>query len=61
MAGPIRMYRAPNDTFVATIERLEGELRELRALRATPRRPRERALWAVTAASVLGAVFAGAG
>jgi hypothetical protein len=54
------MYRAPHDTFVSTIERLERELRELRALRARPR-PRERLLWALTTASLLGAVLAGAG
>lgn len=52
------MYRAPHDTFVSTIERLETELRELRDLRAAPR-PRERALWMVTAIAVLVAVFAG--
>ena len=51
------MYREPHDTFASTVERLETELRELRALRARPR-PRERALWAVTALSVLGAVLA---
>jgi hypothetical protein len=51
------MYRAPHDTFVCTIERLEAELRELRSLRASPR-PRERALWALTLTSVFGAVLA---
>jgi hypothetical protein len=51
------MYRASHDTFASTIERLEAELRELRALRA-PARPRERYLWTVTVASVLGMVLA---
>ncbi len=50
------MYRDPDETFASTVERLETELHELRALRARPR-PRERVLWAVTAASVLGAVL----
>ena len=51
------MYRASHETLVATIEHLEGELREMRALRAPPR-PSERVLWMVTATSVLGAVLA---
>lgn len=51
------MYRASHDTFVCTIERLEAELRDLRSLRARPRR-RERALWVVTATSVVGALLA---
>jgi hypothetical protein len=51
------MYRASHDTLAATIERLEAELRTIHALRAPPR-PREQALWAVTAVSVLCAVFA---
>jgi hypothetical protein len=51
------MYRASHDTLASTIERLEGELRTIRALRA-PLRPREHVLWAVTLASVLGALFA---
>jgi hypothetical protein len=51
------MYRASHDTLASTIERLETELSTMRALRAPPR-PRERVLWAVSAVSVLGAVFA---
>jgi aminoglycoside phosphotransferase (APT) family kinase protein len=51
------MYREPHQTFASTVERLETELRELRALRSIPR-PRERVLWAITALSVLGAIFA---
>jgi len=53
------MYRASHDTLASTIERLEAELRTVHALRA-PARPRERVLWAVTATSVLCALFAAA-
>jgi hypothetical protein len=57
------MYRAPHDTFVSTIERLEAELRELREAGLSPclgttRRTRERTLWATTAVSVIGALLA---
>jgi hypothetical protein len=51
------MYRASHDTLVSTIDGLEAELRNIRALRAPPR-PRERVLWTVTVASIMGALFA---
>src|SRR5579871_2835250 len=57
------MYRASHDTFAATIERLEAELRQLRESGWSPclgtaRRPRERVLWVTTAVSVVGALLA---
>jgi hypothetical protein len=57
------MYRAPHDTFVSTIERLEEELQELRGSGMSPclgttRRSRERLLWTTTAVSVIGALLA---